>query len=116
MRIIINLVVIGTNFLLIVQKEIGILQKLSFIGVVSVVFNVIAIFILLLAGFTRPREGKPDLVYHGLFHLDWSQVKLFILTDASSLSAHAQALASILFCFVNHQLIFPISNALTNPT
>ena len=74
-RICINLGVIATNFLLIAQKQIGLLQKLSLLGIFSIIFNVVAIFAVFLFGFTRPMpDSKPDLVYHGAFHIDWSKV------------------------------------------
>ena len=48
------------------------LQKLSLLGIFSIVLNVITIFIVFLTGFTRPMtDPTPDLIYHGAFHINW---------------------------------------------
>lgn len=57
MRIVINLVIIFLNFLLIQLKDITIIQKISIIGVYSVIYNAVTIFVLLFLGFTH--HGTP---------------------------------------------------------
>ena len=112
MRVCLNVFVIVTNFVLILQKKMDLLQKLSFICVAAVAFNALTIFVLFLTGFTR--DGTID--YSGLFGINWSQVHWINLSSGEDFSLHAQALASILFCYVNHQLVFLISNSLKNPS
>ena len=52
-RILINIGVIFTNFALIQLKDMRTLQRLSVIGVCSVIYNTVIIFILLFTGFTH---------------------------------------------------------------
>ena len=77
-RILLNLFVIVTDFLFIVQRDLGVVQKLTKVGVSIVTYNTLIVFLLLLFGFTRNVE--PKLVYHGLFHLDWSKVSWVTFT------------------------------------
>lgn len=68
----------------------------------------------MLFGFTR--NVDPILTYHGLFHLDWSKVAWVTYSGWESFSQHVQALSSILFCYVNHQLVFFTLKNIENPT
>ena len=52
-RILINIGIICTNFALIQLKDMRTLQRLSVIGVCSVIYNTVVIFILLFTGFTH---------------------------------------------------------------
>lgn len=36
--------------------------------------------------------------------------------DKDAFSIHVQALATILFCYINHQLVFPTCKNMENPT
>lgn len=81
-----------------------VIQKLGLISVCSALYNATVIFIIFIVGF---HHDRPNLDYHGLFHIDWSNVKFAIFNDADWFSQHAQAFASVLFCYVNHQLVFP---------
>jgi hypothetical protein len=56
-----------------------------------------------------------DIVYHGIFKLDWKLVRWFSFGE-NALSVHPQALASVLFCYINHQLVFPTCKNMDNPT
>ena len=112
-RILINVVVIITDFFLISLKNMKILQKLAMVSVSSSVYNVIVIFILFIIGF---HHTGPNLDYHGLFHIDWSKVRFFIFNGSETISQHSQALASVLFCYVNHQLVFPTVKNMEDPT
>jgi hypothetical protein len=56
MRIFINIGVILTNFILIQLKNMRTLQRLSVIGVCSVIYNTLVIFVLLWTGFTHGKD------------------------------------------------------------
>ena len=112
-RILLNIVVILTNFFLISLKDIRIPQKLAMVSVSAAAYNTIVIFIIFIVGF---HHDRPNLDYHGLFHIEWSKVKFAVFNGSEWFSQHAQALASVLFCYVNHQLVFPTCKNMENPT
>ena len=74
-RIILNIVVIVTNFFLIALKEMTLLQKLGMVSVSGAMYNAAVIFIIFIVGF---HHDRPNLDYHGLFHINWSNVKFVI--------------------------------------
>lgn len=116
LRILINILLIATNFFLIKLKSIRTIQKLAIIGVCSVIFNAICIFVIMILGFVHHVDkDNIDIVYHGIFKLDWKLVQWFSFGE-NALSVHPQALASVLFCYINHQLVFPTCKNMDNPT
>jgi amino acid permease len=54
--------------------------------------------------------------YHGITHLDWDKVVLFGKGGLEGASYQFQGIASLIFCYVNHQLLFPLIHDLKNPT
>ena len=112
-RIIVNFAVIVSGFSLIALKEITVIQKLAVLGVSAVFINTLIIIYAFIYGFER---SEPSVSYPGLWSNNFSQVKFVNYENVFSLSTHVQALASILFCYVNHQLVFPASQNLTNPS
>ena len=78
-RILLNIVVILTNFFLISLKDMKILQKLGMISVSAALYNAVVIFIIFVVGF---HHDRPNLDYHGLFHIDWSNVKFAIFNGS----------------------------------
>ncbi len=48
--------------------------------------------------------------------MDWSNIKWFNLGGWPAFSQQVQGLASIIFCYVNHQLVFPLVFDLKNPS
>ena len=78
-RIIINIVIILSNFLLISQKPINTIQKLAAVCISAVTYNVVTIVVIFVVGF---HHSGPNLDYHGLFHIDWSDVKYVIFDGA----------------------------------
>jgi amino acid permease len=54
--------------------------------------------------------------YRGIFHVDGSKINWFSTDGWHSTSLLAQGMASILFCYVNHQMLFPLSMSLKRPT
>lgn len=53
--------------------------------------------------------------YHGILNLDWSVVE-WVIFDSKWFSMHTQALASVIFCYINHQLVFPTCRNMKDPT
>jgi amino acid permease len=107
------------NLLFILKKEIGILQKVAIIGVISVVINVGIILLTLITGFTREitEDGKDvDIIYDGITGVDWGNLKWMTTNGWPAFSNQVQGIASIIFCYVNHQLVFPLVFDLKNPT
>jgi len=56
-RIIVNLSAIIIATPLIMQKDIGVIQKLGMIGVIAVLFNILAIVITTFTGFSKKVDG-----------------------------------------------------------
>lgn len=90
------------------------------IGVGAVMINVIIIVgtfflgrIIIKIGF----KNKDKVEYKGLIGgISWGNVTWFELNSWEDLSLQVQGLASIIFCYVNHQLVFPLAFDLKNPT
>ena len=112
-RIMINLVSLVLTLLLALKKDIQLLQKASIAGVGFVVFNIGCIIFASLFGFTRQDDVYHP--YHGIFHVDWSKVFWGELNEWRNYSYMLQGLASMIFCFVNHQLLFPLTSKLKRP-
>jgi hypothetical protein len=60
------------------KKNIGILQKIAIIGVISVIFNISTVVVISLTGFTRPDDGTQ---YHGIFKVKGSDINWFTFGD-----------------------------------
>ena len=112
-RIFINIGAIALAILLGLKRDTEVLQKISVIGVAIVIFNVGCILFFSFVGFTR--SDDPYHPYHGIFHIDWSKVFWGSLTSWKQISYMLQGLASLIFCFVNHQLLFPLTSKLKRP-
>lgn len=72
-RIIITIVAILLNLLFILKKEIGILQKISIIGVVAIITNAVIIFLTFLVGFTTKVNGV-NVTYQGIIGIIWGNI------------------------------------------
>lgn len=74
------------------------------------ILNVIIVISTSFGGFTRFDDNtKQKVVYHGIFNLQKGKVIFFKFENVASLSYFFQGMAAIFFCFVSHQLIFPLS-------
>jgi amino acid permease len=109
------------NSLLILQKDISKLQKLSIIGVFAVVVNVLIILFTLITGFTLSVDGgeggsAKEYVYHGLSNIAWGKMEWMGGSGWEAFSQQVQGLAALIFCFVNHQLMFPLIFDLRDPS
>lgn len=100
------------------KKEIGILQKVAIIGVISVIINVVIITFTFFEGFKvfSAETGEIDYDYGGITSIPWGSLKWFELDSWDAASRQLQGLASLVFCYVNHQLVFPLVFDLKNPT
>ena len=56
------------------------------------------------------------MIYEGITGTDWSNLKWAYLDGYKAYSQQVQGLASIIFCYVNHQLVFPLVFDLKNPS
>lgn len=61
-------------------------------------------YFLVYIGFTRKDALDNDVTYHGIFNRTEGDVAVFA-GDASSLF---QGVAAIFFCYVSHQMVFPL--------
>lgn len=113
-RIFINIGALVLALILGMKRDIEILQKVSIIGVFIVIFNVGCIVFFSMKGFTRPDDVYYR--YHGIFHIDWSQVYWGSISKWQNISFMLQGLATLIFCFVNHQLLFPLTSKLKRPS
>jgi amino acid permease len=88
--------------------------------VVSVVFNVLVITFTLIAGFSVSVEDKEAEItaeynYHGITGIDWGSLSLLDLNDWDSFMGQLQGFSSLIFCYVSHQMVFPLINDLRDP-
>lgn len=104
------------NLIFILKKEIGVLQKVAIIGVISVIINVAIIAITFFVTGFDVDVGDKELEYDGIAGVDWGSLKWAYLDGYSAFSQQVQGLASIIFCYVNHQLVFPLVFDLKNPS
>ena len=108
MRLLFNIGTMVSGFILLVPKENTLLQKLAGIGVAAVSAITAIILYAFLCGFTRTHVTTPgtllDVSYPGILANEFSHIQM---ARWEGVSLHIQALGSILFCFVNHQLVFP---------
>jgi hypothetical protein len=84
-RIIIIVVAILLNLVFILKKEIGVLQKISIIGVVSVIINVAIIGLTFILGFSTKINGI-NVNYRGITGIKWENINWFASNGWSSFS------------------------------
>ncbi len=56
-----------------------------------------------------------EYVYHGITSISWNRLSWFRFDNLQDFSQQTQGLASLIFCYVNHQLVFPLVSHLKNP-
>lgn len=115
-RVFFNLGCLLLALIFALKKNISLLQKIAIVGVVSVIFNITTVVVISFTGFIYKEKGQPPVTYHGLTNVNRSKINWFTFDGAQSLSLLAQGMASILFCYVNHQMLFPLSMSLKRPT
>jgi amino acid permease len=84
-RIGITVVAILVNLIFILKREIGILQKISIIGVVAVITNAAIIFLTFLLGFTTKVNGV-NITYQGIIGIVWGNINWISLEGWPSFS------------------------------
>ena len=57
-----------------------------------------------------------NIIYHGIFKRTKGELNWYSIHSIDDLSVVAQGLAAIFFCYVSHQLVFPLTQDLKNPT
>ena len=70
---------------------------------------------MFLVGFSETISGE-TIKYSGVTGIKWGDLNWFSADGWTSLNQHIQALSSIIFCYVNHQLVFPLIHDVKNPT
>lgn len=85
------------------------------IGVIAVAVNIAIIVITFFVGFTTKVTGS-TVEFKGIIGIDWAKVNWFSVDGWNAFSQDMQAIAACIFCFVNHQLVFPLVFDLKNPT
>jgi amino acid permease len=83
--------------------------------------NVAIIFITFLVGFEVDVEDNithltRTFTYQGITGIRWDLINWFSTDGWDAFSEHMQGLASVIFCYVNHQLVFPLVFDLKNPS
>ena len=73
------------NLLFILKKEIGVLQKISVIGVIAIVVNIGLIFITFFVGYTTKYNGTA-VDYHGFIGINWGFINWFSTNGWDSFS------------------------------
>lgn len=66
-------------------------------------------------GFNRVIDGEETVVYNGIFHIDFDNVK-WSCSFIDDFSVLMEGVAAIFFCYVSHQMVFPLVQDLKNPT
>jgi amino acid permease len=113
-RLLTNAGAICVNMIFIFKKDLYSLRFITILGTGAVVYNSLVILVTAFIGFKYEKAGEthdvlpiisPDKDYSLLkwanFDNPWLQLVGF---------------ASTIFCYVNHQMVFPISQELANPT
>jgi len=93
----------------------------AIIGVIAVIINVAIIAITFFVGFDVNVEDRTTHItktftYHGITGIRWDLINWFNTDGWSAFSKNFQGLASVIFCYVNHQLVFPLVFDLKNPS
>jgi amino acid permease len=107
------------NLFFILKRDLTILQKISIIGVFAIIFNVFVITATMLLGFTvtvQQDHGMKEIKYHGITRVNWGNLKWYEEGGWDSFFDQVQSFSSLIFCYVTHQLVFPLISALENPT
>ena len=82
-----NVGLICVNLIFVLKKEIGVLQKISFVGVFAVIYNIIVITVTFFAGFAvhfYDEEEDLHLVfdYNGVADIPWGEIRWFNFRDS----------------------------------
>ena len=104
------------NMFFILKKDISVLHKISVVGVIAVIFNVVVMVITLFIGFSvtvNDQETSTVYDYHGISTVDWGQLNWVSGWETSV--KQIQALASMVFSYLGHHLVFPLLKTLRNP-
>ena len=120
MRIGINVGLVLVNLIFVLKKEIGILQKIAFVGVFAVIYNIVVITVIFFSGFEvhffdEEIDVHTVFDYNGVSDIPWGEVRWFNFRNSEDFIRQIQAFASLIFCYVSHQLVFPLTNNLKNP-
>ena len=98
------------NMIFILKRNLYSLRFITLLGTIFVFYNAFVIFAYAFIGFTDADGFKVPSIIH---RQDWSHLKLFNFEKPLQQMA---GMASTIFCFVNHQMIFPLAHELKRPS
>lgn len=113
-RLLTNGGAIALNMIFILKKDLYSLRFITILGTLAVVYNSIVILVTAFVGFTYDK-GDITRTYSSIVsqNHDWSG---FQWANFSNPWLQLVGFASTIFCYVNHQMIFPMAEELANPT
>jgi len=100
----------------ILKKDISVLHKISVVGVIAVLVNVVVMTVTLFIGFSATvddQQSSTTYDYHGISTVSWGDLNWVSGWDTSV--KQIQALASMVFSYLGHHLVFPLLKTLRNP-
>lgn len=113
-RLVTNTVAILVNLIFIFKKDLYSLRFITILGTMAVIYNTLIIFVTALTGFDYE---KGDVKYHYESILsknkDWSGLRWFNFDNPW---LQLVGFANTIFCYVNHQMIFPMADELVKPS
>lgn len=108
-RLVANAANITLNMYFILKKNLYSLRFITLLGTLFVFYNAAVIVGTAFSGFTYKNEVFPSIVNRK----DWSGFRLF---NFDSPLRQLSGIATTIFCFVNHQMIFPLADELKRPS
>lgn len=113
-RLLTNAGAICINMIFILMKDLYALRFITILGTAAVVYNSIVILVTAFTGFDYSKgpidRDYPSIVASGR---NWQG---FQWVNFSHPWLQLVGFASTIFCYVNHQMIFPMADELANPT
>jgi amino acid permease len=114
-RLVTNAVAISINMVFILKRDLYALRFITILGTLAVGYNTIVILITAFTGFTYKKGDMLPHYYESILSpsRDWTSFKM---ANFGNPLLHLVGFASTIFCYVNHQMIFPMADELANPT
>ena len=113
-RLLTNAGAILVNMIFIFKKDLYSLRFITIIGTMAVAYNSLVILVTALTGFDYDK-GTTQYKVPSIFSSE-KDYALLRLVNFDNPWLQLVGFASTIFCYVNHQMIFPMSQELANPT
>ena len=108
-RLVANTVNILLNLIFILKKNLYSLRFITLLGTLFVFYNAAVIVVTAFTGFTYKEKVFPSIVERE----NWDLLQLF---NFNRPLRQMSGIATTIFCFVNHQMIFPLAHELKRPS